>query len=156
MEKICIVKRRRPIQETTLPPRMESDGARACDGRSPLLSIELTPQQTELIRNNSHFRHLYAGEMAPIFLNIHFGGSPLQKMLKPGDICEMLQVSRHTLDRLVKTGCLKSYRIGRQRRFAVQDVMDYLANECGTTDLRSVHVEVVGRPEREFETFSTR
>jgi excisionase family DNA binding protein len=152
MEKICIVKRRKPVQETTLPPRTASESL----DHSQLLSIELTPQQTEIIRNNSYFQHLYTEEKAPIFLNIHFSEGALPRMLRPAELCLMLQVSRHTLDRLVRTGQIKSYRIGRQRRFSSQDVMDYLSSGCGAAGLRSVNIEILGRPEREFESFSTR
>ena len=71
-------------------------------------------------------------------------------MLTAKEICQMLQVSRHTLDRIVRTGCIKSYRVGRLRRFSAEDIMDYLANGFGTGGLRSVQVDIVGRPEREF------
>ena len=155
MEKICIVKRRRPAQETALPQRTGSSGAYGHGNDSQLLSIELTPQQTEVIRSNVYFQHLCTGERAPIFLNIHFNEGAVPKMLKPAEVCQMLRISRHTIDRLVRIGHIKSYRIGRQRRFSTQDVMDYLAGGCGVAGLRSVNVEVVGRPEREFETFST-
>ncbi len=150
MEKICIVKRRKPIQENTLPPAVGPD----VNTHSPMLSIELTPQQAEVIRGNTHFQHLYTGKSAPIFLNLHFGEGSLQKMLTAKDICQMLQVSRHTLDKLVKTGRIKSYRIGRLRRFSAEDVMEYLACGFETGSLRSVHVDIVGRSEREFETFA--
>jgi excisionase family DNA binding protein len=150
MEKICIVKRRRPVQENVLLSRTGTD---ACD-HSQSLSIELTPQQAEIVRSNTHFQHLYTGKNAPIFLNLHFNDGPLQKMLTTREICQMLQVSRHTLDRIVRSGCIKSYRVGRQRRFSPEDIMDYLANGIGLGGLRSVQVDIVGRSEREFEASS--
>jgi len=150
MEKICIVKRRKPIQEGPMPPE-EGPVDRT---PSPFLTIELTPQQAEIIRSNAHFRHLYAGETAPIFLNLHFNDGIPQKMLRAKDICQMLQVSRHTIDKLVRTGQIKSYRIGRLRRFSTEDVMDYLATGFDAGKLRSVHVDIVARSKREFETFS--
>jgi excisionase family DNA binding protein len=148
MKKICIVRRRRPIEESAISPREES----AHRAHSPLLSIELTPQQTQTIRSNTHFQHLYPGTVAPIVFNLHFNDGFFQKMFKAGEICRALQVSRHTLDRLVKTGQVRSYRVGRLRRFTAEDVMDYLANGLCVGELRSVHVDVVRRSEREFET----
>ena len=51
-----------------------------------------------MVRSNTHFHHLYGGQTAPIFLNLHFNDDFPQKMLKAKDICQMLQVSRHTID----------------------------------------------------------
>ena len=72
--------------------------------RSPLLRIELTPQQAEIMRCNENFQHLYGAQSAPIFLNLHFNEGLPQKMLKVSEICQMLQVSRNTLGKLLKAG----------------------------------------------------
>jgi excisionase family DNA binding protein len=147
MERICIAKRRRPIQSTDLPVPEKA----AHSDHSPFLSIELSAQQAEAIRANTHFQRLHADRNAPIFLNLHFGNELSVRMLKPKEICVMLQVSRHTLDRLVVTGCLKSYRIGRLRRFSVEDVMEYLAGGLHSGRLRNIRVDIAGMAGRESE-----
>lgn len=147
MEKICIVKRRRPVQENRLLPQVEPQA----QDHSPLLSLELTSQQAETVRSNTYFQHLYSDSGAPIFLNFHFAENLPQKMLTCKDICRMLQVSRHTLDKLVKSGQIRSYRIGRLRRFSTENVMNYLAHGCEPESTRGARVDVVTRPEMKFE-----
>ena len=140
MEKICIVKRRKP---TEVSPLIRESGPIA-PAPSPLLRVELTSQQSEAVRSNSYFRNLYPDKSAPVFLNLHFGDAHLPKMLRPKEMCELLQVSRNTVDKLVRTGKIKSARIGRLRRFSVEDVLNYLAGDCPEPGkLRSLSVEII-------------
>jgi excisionase family DNA binding protein len=140
MEKICIVKRRKP---TEVSPLVQESGPIA-PAPSPLLRVELTSQQSEAVRSNSYFRNLYPDKSAPVFLNLHFGDTHLPKMLRPKEICNLLQVSRNTVDKLAKTGRIKSVRIGRLRRFSVEDVLSYLAGDYPEPGkLRSLSVEIV-------------
>jgi excisionase family DNA binding protein len=39
----------------------------------------------------------------------------------------MLQISRSFLRKLVKNGTIKSYKIGKLRRFLLEDILDYLS-----------------------------
>jgi excisionase family DNA binding protein len=142
MEKICIVKRRKPTEVSPLHQECAPIAASA----SPLLRVELTSQQTEAIRSNGYFRHLYPDKGAPIFLNLHFNDGHLPKMLRPREICDILQVSRNTVDKLVRTGRIKSVRVGRLIRFSAEDVWDYLAGGCPETGkLRSLSVDVANQ-----------
>ena len=142
MEKICIVKRRKPSGEGIVPTDAGTDNG----DRSPALSIELTPQQAESMRCNENFQQLYSAQSAPIFLNLHFNEGLPQKMLKASEICQVLQISKNTLGKLLKAGAVKSYKIGRLRRFAAEDVMEYLAHSFGLGKLRTIQVNVSQRP----------
>jgi excisionase family DNA binding protein len=135
MEKICIVKRRRIGFETSNTPLPDC----ASRASSQILTIELTPEQMKRVRSDDHFRELYGVSQAPILLSLHLETPFPMKMLKPDQICDMLQISKSTLKRLVNTGAFKSRRIGRLRRFALDDVLGYLGNDPQTTDLRSIH-----------------
>ncbi|HUJ70586.1 MAG TPA: helix-turn-helix domain-containing protein [Syntrophorhabdales bacterium] len=138
MEKICIVKRRKPENEGTYSPPVEEERP----DRSPLVSIQLTPAQAETMRSNEHFQRLYNAKAAPIYLNLHFNDGPPQRMLKMSEICEILQVSKNTLGKLLRDGAVKSYKIGRLRRFAAEDIMDYLAGSFGLDRLDAIHVDI--------------
>lgn len=48
-------------------------------------------------------------------------------MLKTGHVCQILQISNSALMNLVKSKKIKSYKIGRLRRFLLQDILDYLS-----------------------------
>ncbi|MBP1732865.1 MAG: Helix-turn-helix domain, partial [Deltaproteobacteria bacterium] len=50
------------------------------------------------------------------------------KMLTIQDVGAMLQVSKGFVSRLVKSGELKSYKIGRLRRFSLEDVLSLLSD----------------------------
>jgi excisionase family DNA binding protein len=138
MEKICIVKRRKPESEGAYSPHAETEQA----DRSPLVSIQLTPGQAETMRSNEHFQRLYDAKAAPIYLNLHFNGGPPKRMLKMSEICEILQVSKNTLSKLLKDGAVKSYKIGRLRRFAAEDIMEYLAESFGLDTLDAIQVDI--------------
>lgn len=138
MEKICIVKRRKPNNEGTYSPQEETEHL----DRSPLVSIQLTPQQAETMRSNEHFQRLYEAKAAPIYLNLHFNEGLPQKMLKMSEICEILQVSKNTLGKLLRDGAVKSYKIGRLRRFAAEDILEYLAGSFGLESVGTIHVDI--------------
>jgi excisionase family DNA binding protein len=143
MEKICIVKRRRIGLGAGTAPRLEIGGQTFPEA----LTLELTPEQMERVRSNTHYQSLHGTGQAPIFLSLHLETSFPTKMLKSGQICDMLQISKSTLRRLVKTEAFRSHRIGRLRRFAVEDVMEYLSRGLERNGLRSVcGASILARP----------
>jgi excisionase family DNA binding protein len=48
-------------------------------------------------------------------------------MIPLQDLCRQLQVGRRAVMRLIRTGTLRCYRVGRRYRFSVADVNHYLA-----------------------------
>jgi excisionase family DNA binding protein len=141
MEKFCIVKRRRGGLEAMALHRVDVH-EQTCP---QAVTIELTSQQSEVIRSNGRFQQLYGGSAAPIFLNVHLhlDATLPSRMLKTENICEILQVSKHTVMRLVKAETIRSHKIGRLRRFCPEDVLEYLSNGMGTDKLRSLRTNVL-------------
>lgn len=64
-----------------------------------------------------------------VVFRFHFSQVQNPKMLTPAEVCEMMRISRSFLGKIVKHGSIKSYKIGRLRRFLVTHVLDYLSNE---------------------------
>jgi excisionase family DNA binding protein len=168
MEKLCIVRRRKPEVELGLGVAEDLDYCVA-DGLEyeaigasnrlslaweyPLrgdvagpddqkLSIELTPTQADVVKSHAYFKILLGAEAdgssvgversenGEIIFNFYFKQVYLSKMLTTSDVCTMLQVSRAFLGRLIKTGKLKSYKIGRLRRFSLEDILTHLGESA--------------------------
>lgn len=132
MEKICIVKRRKEGYEgaSKLPAAPLAGGAPRHAG---VLSVRLTPEQTEVVRSNAQFQRLYGGETHAITFNVYLPDTALPpRLLNTRVLSEMLGVSRRTVVRLAGTGALKSYKVGRLRRFSAADVMEYLSRSVAT------------------------
>ena len=149
MEKICIAKRRRREQfggpdgpgaegrqaqagSALLPVRT---GTGPSQGGANVISMELTPAQARLIQNRAR---LYPGRTYVMSLEeteakaglvvFNFRMAPFHggRMLRPPDVCGMLKISKSSLARLVKAREIDSYRIGRLRRFLLEDILRYL------------------------------
>ena len=148
LEKFCIVKRRKqgledpfpsilPIREekpdswqNTPSPTKENDS-----NEEPVLSLNLTPMQGRAIRSggilpilktdtpksfNIDLRHEEDGS---IIFNFHLHNF---MMLNPLQVCQMMQISRSLLNRMVLEKRIKSYKIGRLRRFFLNDIIKNL------------------------------
>jgi excisionase family DNA binding protein len=106
------------------------------------LSIELTPTQADVVKSHAYFKLLMGAEVdgssaraqrseaGEIVFNFYFKQVYLSKMLTASDVCSMLQVSRAFLNRLVRDGKLKSYKIGRLRRFSLEDILAHLSDSA--------------------------
>lgn len=151
MEKICIVKRRTNISSEL---RKEDNYAlvnnygihseenyvfeEPSENKNHDLSFNLTSEQSELIRSNHHINSLTNGETNSFVLNMqkeekgqtvfkfHFRESDTVQLLKTKEACHMLQISSGFLMKLVKGRKLKSYKLGRLRRFLLEDILNYL------------------------------
>jgi len=150
MEKICIVKRRSSISNgqrhdrAFMPVKNRDvyDGAdyeftSPADEESDKLSLNLTSEQSELMQSNEYLKSIDDHETKSFvlnmkkadgqtFLNFSFGDADSMKLLTTKETCAMLQISASFLMKLVKEKRLKSYKLGRLRRFSFQDVLDYL------------------------------
>jgi excisionase family DNA binding protein len=56
------------------------------------------------------------------------------RMLSPKDVCIMLKVSRCFLTNLVRLGKIDSYKLGRLRRFLLDDILTYLGENKDTPE----------------------
>ncbi len=103
------------------------------------ISFQLTPEQSDMIRSGDFVSYLSNGiskgaalsvrEQADgqINLSFYFDRVNTLRLLKASQVCEMLQISRSYLGKLIRTKKLKSYKIGGLRRFALEDIIDFLA-----------------------------
>jgi excisionase family DNA binding protein len=102
-------------------------------------SMELTPTQAEAIKSHSYFKLLLGAEVdgsgvnversedGNIVFNFYFKQVYSARMLTSADVCSMLQISKAFLSRLVKVGRFRSYKIGRLRRFSLEDILAHLS-----------------------------
>lgn len=103
------------------------------------LSIELTPTQADVVKSHAYFKLLLDAEAdgssvgvqrsenGEIVFNFYFKQVHVLRMLTSSDVCDMLLVSRAFLSKLVRVGRLKSYKIGRLRRFSLEDILALLS-----------------------------
>ncbi len=116
--------------ELNLSPKINSR-------EEPSLSLELAPKQSRTIRSGEiHLQgmettksmdlNLHQEEDGSIVFNFHLDLDHNLMMLKPDQVCRMMQISRHLLDRLVKEDKIKSYKLGRLRRFFLNDIVEAL------------------------------
>jgi len=103
------------------------------------ISINLTPEQYDLVKANRYVKYFVNGDSTGVSLdiqrqtegqiifNFQFKKVDIVRMLKAKHVCQMLQISNSLLMNLVKSKKIRSYRVGRLRRFLLQDVLDYLS-----------------------------
>ena len=103
------------------------------------ISVNLTPEQYDLIKSNRYVKYFLNGDTTGVSLdiqkhtegqiifNFQFKKVDIVRMLKAKHVCQMLQISNSMLMSLVKSKKIRSYKIGRLRRFLLQDVLDYLS-----------------------------
>jgi excisionase family DNA binding protein len=114
------------------------------DRSSSTISITMTKEQSELLKQSEYIKELLNGikndpaldiKMTPdgrLSLNYRFKDSLMMRMLSPNQVCQMLQVSRSFLQKIIHENHIKSYKVGRMRRFLLEDILDYLSSD---TDL---------------------
>jgi excisionase family DNA binding protein len=156
MEKFCIVKRRKqglqdsfptplPISEEEFGPWNDDFGPppEIISNKEPVLSFSLTPAQSRALRSGGILPLL--GTDKPKFLNLnlhqeedgsivfhfHLDQDHDLTMLKSVQVCQMMQISRNLLNRMVQGGKIKSYKIGRLRRFCIKDIHESLESGSG-------------------------
>jgi len=120
----------RKAGDGSFPPVPEKSGN--------VVSLHLTSEQCDSILSGNTEGYLTEGvsyamnletkhhEDGHITLNLHFDTLRNHRMLKSEHVCRMLGVSRSFLKKLVKSNTLKSYKLGRLRRFSLDDVLEYL------------------------------
>lgn len=151
MEKICIAKRRRrdlfidreKAGERRVTgmrmhlPLQPEQGRNDSRDSARTISIDLTPEQSKMIRSCDDLSpgrtcvvNLETAQTDGGHVIFNFRLVPLYggRMLNSLDVCTMLQISRWSLRKLVRTSKMDSYRVGRLRRFLLEDVLHYLSH----------------------------
>ena len=151
MEKFCIVKRRKQTHQDSFPillPIQEEDlgfqenPVRPLPGiparKAPVLSFSLTPWQSQTLRSGGILSFLerdtpeslnltmHQEENGSVVFNFHLDLDRNFEMFKPNQVCRMMQISRTLLNRMVHENKIKSYKIGRLRRFSLKDILEAL------------------------------
>jgi len=112
------------------------------DNSSSVISIIMTKEQSDLLQQSEYIKELLSGaksdpaldiKVTPdgrLSLNYRFSDSLLLRMLAPNQVCQMLQVSRSFLQKIIHENKIKSYKLGRMRRFLLEDILEYLSNDA--------------------------
>ncbi len=107
--------------------------------KSDVISFKLPEEQSFKISSNSYMESLFKGkakgfvadiqhtENGQIIFNLSFEKATSIKMLKSKQVCKMLQISKYYLAKLVTCNKIRSYKLGKLRRFSLDDIIDYLA-----------------------------
>ena len=154
MEKFCIVKRRK--KNTEIDSAIVNGNANLLnsffkdnssvqkpshivENKESIINFSLTSEQGNIIKNSNHFNSILNGtasgynltvennEDGRIILNLNFEKIENVNLLKPKQVCKMLQVSRYFLRKLAKQKEITSFKIGSLRRFALKDVLDFIS-----------------------------
>lgn len=105
-------------------------------------TLALTEGQTRTLWSNHYIKEVAEGVQRlegigpgnrPVVLNLQFEAIPPLRMLRPQEVTHMLGISKSLLNRLVGRGELPSYKIGRVRRYMLDDIFSYLEKSCNIT-----------------------
>jgi excisionase family DNA binding protein len=119
------------------------------DNSASVISIMMTKEQSNLLQQSEYIKELLSGTKSdPAFdikltpegqlaVNFRFNDSLLLRMLAPNQVCQMLQVSRSFLQKLIHEKKINSYKLGRMRRFLLEDILEYLSNDAEFTQLNN-------------------
>lgn len=135
MEKICIARRRTSSaggQRVAVRPEIPAASPRT-EQPEEVLSVALSAGQCRQLQANGIFGQISGSGTGPVLFpdgkvvfNFHMKKMEPIRMLKPEHVRLMLQIGKGSLSGLVRNGELKSYKIGKLRRFLLADVVDYL------------------------------
>jgi hypothetical protein len=100
------------------------------------VSLKLTQEQIKTIRSNSSLMSVFNGELTggvelkyredPITIKFEFEPLAPVRLLMSEEVEQMLRISNGYLKTIVRDGKLKSYKIGKGRRYMLEDVLSYL------------------------------
>jgi len=119
------------------------------DYSDSVISIVMTKEQSDLLMQSEYINELLNGtksdpaldiNLTPdgrLSLNYRFNDSLQVRMLASKQVCQMLQVSRSFLQKLIHEKKIKSYKLGRIRRFLLEDVLEYLSNDAEFSPLNN-------------------
>ena len=112
------------------------------DNSSSVISITMTKEQSILLQQSEYIKELLNGtkndpsldiKLNPdgrISLNYRYNDSLLLRMLSSNQVCQMLQISRSFLQKLIHDKKINSHKLGRLRRFLLEDVLEYLSSDA--------------------------
>lgn len=116
---------------------INSDSYSASGEFSKNISLKLTQKQIRKLKSDPKVMHYLNGDFTgeferrgyreePIIIKFEFEPLMPSRLLKSLEIMQMLRISKSCLYKMVMDGVLQSYKIGRLRRFKLDDVLSYL------------------------------
>ena len=119
------------------------------DHSASVISIVMTKEQSNLLQESEYIKELLSGAKSDpaldikltadgrLCFNYRFKDSLMVRMLAPNQVCQMLQVSRSFLQKIVHENKLKSYKLGKMRRFLLEDILEYLSSDAEFTQFNN-------------------
>jgi excisionase family DNA binding protein len=103
------------------------------------VSLTLTPEQGCMLQQNPYLHSFFDGSRVcgstrtdrqdgMVVLQLVFEPPFALRLLKMGEVLQMLRVGKKTVVKLIREGQLKCYRVGRLNRIRLDDVLSYLEN----------------------------
>jgi excisionase family DNA binding protein len=124
--------------------------------KSHIVRVVFTPDQCRVVSQKGNAEQLFGRIICDasvlmerngqdqIALNLHLKYAHSARMLTSRAVCEMLQISRGLLAKLVRGGKLRSYKIGRLRRFLLEDVLEYISRNGDLQKVSTVEPQYRG------------
>ncbi len=117
------------------------------DAGDRTVSLMLTPEQMRVLQSNPNILPVFNGAAAKgfatttqmdetIVFKFSFEPTPPVRLLKMGEVVQMLNISKGYLRKIIRQGELKSYKFGRLRRIMFEDVLSYLEGSLEFTNLQ--------------------
>lgn len=100
--------------------------------------LTLTQEQIKTIRSSSGLQSVFNGELAGGHAELNYRDQPITikfeceplapvRLLMTEEVIQMLRISSGFLKTIVRDGKLKSYKVGKGRRYMLEDILAYLA-----------------------------
>ena len=130
-----------PFADNEIIPREPAHVVTLADNKNTVpgetVSLKLTQEQIKTIRSNSSLMSVFNGDLfggsaelnyrdEPVTIKFEFEPLAPVRLLMPEEVIQMLRISNGYLKTIVRDGRLKSYKIGKGRRYMLEDVLSYL------------------------------
>ncbi len=130
-----------PFTDNDIMPQKTAQVVTFADNKNAVpgetVSLKLTQDQIKTIRSNSSLMSVFNGELTggaaelnyrdePITIKFEFEPLAPVRLLMSEEVIQMLRISNGYLKTIVRDGKLKSYKIGKGRRYMLEDVLSYL------------------------------
>jgi hypothetical protein len=107
-------------------------------GSGETVCLTLTQDQIKTIKSSSGLQSVFNGELAGGHAELNYRDEPITikfeceplspvRLLMSEDVIQMLRISNGFLKTIVRAGKLKSYKVGKGRRYMLEDILAYLA-----------------------------
>ncbi|MHB8909278.1 MAG: helix-turn-helix domain-containing protein [Syntrophales bacterium] len=105
--------------------------------------LKLTQEQIQTIRSSSGLQSIFNGELSGGHAELNYREEPITikfeceplapvRLLMSEEVEQMLRISNGLLKTIVRNGKLKSYKVGKGRRYMLEDILAYLAENLNS------------------------